>query len=278
MLHKAIDSVIKQTYPHWELIIIDNHSDDATDDLIRSYQNPKIKLYKIHNQGIVARSRNIGIQKAQGELISFLDSDDWWKPRKLEFSKNYIQEYGADFVYHDLYQINSGIKKFIFKIRRKKNLLSPVFRDLTQNRNVISNSSVVVKKKLLEKVGLISEDKEKVTWEDYDTWVKIAKLTNAFKRIPKTLGYYWTGTEALSSYEQTIKNIINIKRCFKESYGIYDNTPWWMDYCMGSSYYHIKEYKLALKYFRKTEHLPVSFALKKHVFLIASLFRRVSKN
>jgi len=125
---------------------------------------------------------------------------------------------------------------------------------------------------------LISEDKEKATWEDLDTWVKIAKITNAFKRIPKTLGYYWTGAEALSSHVQTIKNIVNFKRCFKEFYGIYNITPWWMDYCHGSSYYHIKEYKIAQKYLRKTEHLPAGFALKKYCFLIASLLRRISNN
>ena len=70
-LSRAIESVISQTYTNWEMIIVDNHSTDGTNDLIKSYQNKKIRLFKIQNDGIIAKSRNMGIENARGNYIAF---------------------------------------------------------------------------------------------------------------------------------------------------------------------------------------------------------------
>ena len=72
-LSRAIESVINQTYIDWELIIIDNNSIDNTKNLIESYKNNQIKLYNISNNGNIAKSRNLGISKASGDYIAFLD-------------------------------------------------------------------------------------------------------------------------------------------------------------------------------------------------------------
>ena len=120
VLDRAIDSVIKQTYTQWELVIIDNYSNDQTDDLIKSYQNPKIRIIKINNSGIIAKSRNLGIKKSRGEVIAFLDSDDWWAEKKLEYSLKYLFEYNADIVYHDLYEVKSEIFSLFHKKRKTK--------------------------------------------------------------------------------------------------------------------------------------------------------------
>ena len=58
----AVESVINQTYENWELIIIDNNSNDGTKELIEKYQNKKIFFYQINNQGVIAKSRNFGIE------------------------------------------------------------------------------------------------------------------------------------------------------------------------------------------------------------------------
>ena len=100
VLGRAIDSVLAQTYSNWELIIVDNHSSDQTDILVNNYHSSKIVLLKIHNKGIIAKSRNCGINHAHGELVAFLDSDDWWYPKKLEIVMKYFDQ--ADIVYHDL--------------------------------------------------------------------------------------------------------------------------------------------------------------------------------
>ena len=85
-LKRALQSVFDQTFTDWEIVVVDNHSMDDTDSLIKSFNEPKIRLFKIHNEGVIAASRNLGLRHSLGEYIAFLDSDDWWLPKKLEES------------------------------------------------------------------------------------------------------------------------------------------------------------------------------------------------
>jgi glycosyltransferase involved in cell wall biosynthesis len=269
VLGRAIDSVLAQTYKEWELIIIDNHSSDQSQQLITSYRSPKIKFFKFHNHGIIAKSRNQGILRSQGEHVAFLDSDDWWTSQKLEISLKYLNKYRADLVYHDLYQVKSNNQLFNFKKRKGKALTTPVFEDLIHNGSQIINSSVLVKKSCLEEIGLISEDPRKVTWEDYDTWIRLSKITDAFKKIPHTLGYYWDGSDNLTTHKQTISNIREIKKYFENADWINKcYRPWWMSYSSGRSYYLLGEYDYVIKELSKTRQFPLIFEIKKYYMLI----------
>ena len=100
-LKRCINSVLKQTYKNIECIIVDNYSYDKTDKIISNIKDSRLKLYKINNEGIIAKSRNLGINYSKGEIIAFLDSDDWWMENKLQLCIEEIIN-GADFVYHNL--------------------------------------------------------------------------------------------------------------------------------------------------------------------------------
>src|SRR3989304_8476363 len=80
---EAIGSVLNQTYPNLELIIIDNYSEDNTEEIVSSYKNQRVKYFKFRNHGVIAASRNYGMRHAQGDYIAFLDSDDLWEPTKI---------------------------------------------------------------------------------------------------------------------------------------------------------------------------------------------------
>ena len=82
-ISKAIDSLISQSHPLWEAIIVDNNSIDRTEEIVKSYRDSRIKFFKINNNGIIAKSRNYGIAKSKYDLIAFLDSDDWWNLKKV---------------------------------------------------------------------------------------------------------------------------------------------------------------------------------------------------
>ena len=97
-LKRALMSVQQQTFTHWEIIIVDNHSEDKTSEMVLGLKEPRITISQILNEGIITRSRNLGISKCQGKYIAFLDSDDWWHRRKLEFSVKYLEK-GADLVH-----------------------------------------------------------------------------------------------------------------------------------------------------------------------------------
>src|SRR5690554_6032761 len=87
VLPRAIDSVIAQTYPHWELLIVDDGSDDGTEELVAQYMNrePRIKFLERPSDRLRGGNacRNIGAEHAAGEYIAFLDSDDYWKQTRL---------------------------------------------------------------------------------------------------------------------------------------------------------------------------------------------------
>jgi glycosyltransferase involved in cell wall biosynthesis len=187
---KALRSVLNQTYQNWEAIVIDNQSIDKTYEILKKYKDRRIKYFKINNNGIIAKSRNFGIQTAKGEWVAFLDSDDCWTSDKLSICFEHFKK-KVDLIYHDMEIITSKQKLFQRKINRTRRLKKPILIDLLTNGNPITNSSVIVKKKILEKVGLIDECKDLVASEDYNTWLKISYLTDRFIHIPKKLGYYF---------------------------------------------------------------------------------------
>lgn len=189
-IRKAIESVISQDYQNWELVIVDNHSVDNTDEVIRSFNNKKVKTFKVNNNGSIGKSRNLGIKNSNGDWIAFLDSDDWWYPTKLSDSVKEISE-ATDIIYHDLdiYESRESDTKAPSLIKGKV-LKSPVLRSLLIGGNVIANSSVMVRKSILERIGYISEDMNINPSVDFNTWLKVASITEKFRYLPKSLGAY----------------------------------------------------------------------------------------
>ena len=192
-IRKALESVINQTYKNWEAIIIDNNSTDDTNKIINQYDDPRIKYLKINNNGVIAKSRNLGIKEAKGEWIAFLDSDDWWTKDKLEICFNKIDK-NVDFIHHAseyVFKTKSFFKKKIIKGRElKKPILNDLLIGSITKGSQISNSSVIVRKNILLKIGCLNENKILVGADDYDTWLRIAHITDQFLYINKKLGYY----------------------------------------------------------------------------------------
>ena len=219
-LSKALQSVLHQTYTNWEAIVIDNHSTDDTSKVIARFNDQRIKYLKIQNYGVIAKSRNIGIKSAKGDWVAFLDSDDSWTSDKLNICIENINS-RIDLIYHDLGVTSKGQIFFKGKLNQSRQLKKPVLIDLLVNGNVISNSSVIVRKKVLKKIGLIEENKDLIAAEDYNTWLKISKFTDQFLYIPKKLGYYHIHHEGVSRRNmsmptqkatQDFLNVLNYKQ------------------------------------------------------------------
>lgn len=83
-LRQALDSVVAQTYENWEIVFWDNQSTDSSADIVRSYEDPRIKYFRAPTHAPLYEARNYAFEKATGDLIAFLDVDDWWAPTKLE--------------------------------------------------------------------------------------------------------------------------------------------------------------------------------------------------
>ena len=216
-LKRAISSVINQTYTKWELIIIDDFSSNNPENIIKEFNNNKITFIKSNNSNNIARSRNVGIKKSKNNWIAFLDSDDVWVKDKLFIVQKNIIEKNPDFIHHGMYFLPKkfGFIKKILKSHSKK-IKKPILDTLIKYGNCIANSSVIVKKDLLIDIGLLSEDIKKISWEDYDCWIRCSRKTNNFLYIPKILGYYWIGGGNISSFERNYTNYKNFHSFYQK--------------------------------------------------------------
>ena len=190
LIGNAIKSIVNQTYKNWELIIIDNHSTDNTSDIISSFKNNKIKVFKIKNNGVIASSRNLGIKMSNGDWIAFIDSDDIWYPNKLSsVFKNINKKRNYHVFCHNELKKNMKTNKII-------NLIyGPSTRNfyayMLKNGNKLSTSSTVISKNYIKsKKLLFREDANLITVEDYDFWLLLARSNAKFYFINKFLGEY----------------------------------------------------------------------------------------
>ena len=187
LLKKCLESVIKQTFEHWEVIIVNNYSNDDTIKVYQSFNDKRIKLRNFRNNGIISCSRNFGLTLAQYPYIAFLDSDDIWFPKKLEKSYSYLVD-GNDIVCHDeIWVWEDGTKKLVNYGPEKLAL----YKNLLFKGNVLSTSAICCKKDLLLELNGFDESLLMAGNEDYDLWMRISKIEKyKFKFIPEPLGYY----------------------------------------------------------------------------------------
>lgn len=197
-INQAIQSVLDQSYENWELIVIDNYSTDKTDAVIASFSDPRIISKKIHNGGVIAASKNVGIFQAKGEWVAFLDSDDFWAANKL---KHCLEHAGnnVDIIYHNMATVDEKSK-----ISRRAKIKSwqvnaPITIDLMVRGNALAASSVMVRSKVLRQVNGMNESNCIVAAEDYNTWLRISQFTDGFKYIPQKLGFYRVHNSGISS-------------------------------------------------------------------------------
>lgn len=251
-LSRTIKSVLDQKFQDFEIIIVDNYSTDNTDEVVESFDDDRVTLLKLKNEGIVAASRNLGIKKAKGKYIAFLDSDDWWLPNKLHSCIDALSN-ELDLVYHDLYLVKSEVRfRKRSNVMKSRALTDPVFYDLLLNGNTICNSSVVVKRSLLIDIEGISEMNELVGCEDFDCWLRIASLTNKFGKVDGVHGCYWFGDDNLSSHPRKLMNINAMGKRYR-SYFKSENQealPAWMLFGLSRSHFGLMEFSQALKYSR----------------------------
>ena len=219
-LKGAIDSIVSQSYDNWELLIIDNHSQDFTDELIDSYKDHRIKTYKIHNNGNIAKSRNLGIKKSSGDYIALIDSDDFWHKDKLKISLEYLEKNKLNGLCHSEYWLyETGETE-----TRHYGLAGFSYNNLLKNGNNLSLSAVIVHADILKDVKGFSEDIDYITAEDYDLWLKLAKNNYKIKFIKNIMGTFRIHKYSESSdVDKNIKAICSVIKNHCKDNDIYKN-------------------------------------------------------
>ena len=167
-LQKAIDSVLSQTYHNFELIVVDDGSEDNTDKLVKNYGSDIVYIRQ-KNKGPAA-ARNRGVQAARYDLLAFLDSDDWFAENKLEVQLGAMLEKPAYLISHtqEIWYRNGRVLNQ--KTRHKKNSGDIFCQSL--ELCAVGMSTVMLHRKIFEHYGLFDEGYP--CCEDYEFWLRVS--------------------------------------------------------------------------------------------------------
>ena len=168
VVQEAIDSVLNQDFGDYELIVVDDGSDDNTPEILGAY-GKAITVLQQPNKGVSA-ARNSGIAEAAGQLIAFLDSDDLWLPGKLTAQVKFFEE-NADALINQTQEVwvRNGVR---VNPKKRHHKFSGMIFERSLALCLVSPSAVVIKKSLFDNVGLF--DEQLPACEDYDLWLRIS--------------------------------------------------------------------------------------------------------
>lgn len=206
----TIESVQKQTCQNWELIIVDDCSTDKTNDIAKGYakKDPRIMVIKAPKNGGVAAARNIGLENATGDFIAFVDSDDLWKPEKLEKQLAFMKEKGCVLSYTDFQKFNTSDGLLGKVIRCPKKMRA---NDILKNTAIGCLTVMVDKRQAGDfRMPLLNHT------EDNCTWYHILKNTNQVAyNLGTVLSLYREGNASLTKNKgKSAKQQWDTYRCY----------------------------------------------------------------
>lgn len=174
-IKQAIESVLAQTYQHWELIVVDDGSTDNTASIIKSYIDPRIKLVHQENRGQAA-ALNHGLDLARGDYITTLDTDDWFTVNSIAdrvYFLDRVPKYGV--VYGDgIYCDIEGKSLMRFSENRIGDVTGDVYDVLIGTPFFGTGGNVMVRRDAFESYDIRYD--ESIVWcQDYDVYIRLAE-------------------------------------------------------------------------------------------------------
>jgi glycosyltransferase involved in cell wall biosynthesis len=201
-IRRTLDSVFAQDYPRLEVLIVDDASTDDTVEILREYGD-RIDLHVLpQNSGRPAVPRNHALRRARGECIAFLDSDDLWKPGKLHRQVAFLAAH-PDYAWVHAYAENIDAEDRSLGIRHAGTLPPSGDNFAALLRHCyISISTVVVRRQILDTVGLLDEDRFYRAREDYDWFLRVAR-DHPLALIEDVLACYRKAPSGISAQDHT---------------------------------------------------------------------------
>ena len=174
-LKQCLESIVNQKYQNFEIIFWDNNSQDKSKEILNEYNDLRIKYYFSNKTEKLYIARNKAIKKTDGELIAFLDCDDWWNSDFLSARKEIFKDMDFDYFYSNTYLYLNKKKNFL--ANRKKKLPSGyIHHDLCKDYFIII-SGLIVRRSIFLEIGYFNENYEIIG--DFDFVMRIAEKFKA---------------------------------------------------------------------------------------------------
>ncbi len=194
---RAVDSVLAQSHPALEILIVDDGSKDRTAEVVEAMP-PPVRLIRKPNGG-PASARNLGALQAKGDWLALLDADDWWLPEKLREQLALATEPNIGMIH-------------CLPDHRNDQVPDRLTFEHLWDRNWIINSSVLIRRSVFQALGGFNEAKELISVEDYNFWVRVAASDSIIRTCPRVLVHYTRGIGISSNSERFMKaSLFNVE-------------------------------------------------------------------
>lgn len=210
----TIDSVLNQTFTDFELLVVNDGSQDSTLAVVNEIQDARIRVFSFPNSGVSA-SRNRGLAEAKGEFISFLDADDLWTPDKLETQLKALQENPQAAVAYSCTDWIDESGQFL-RAGGHMTVNGNAYEKLLLRDFVESGSNPLIRRQALEEVGTF--DESLAFAEDWDLWLRLAARYE-YVAVPSAQILYRISPESASSniWKMEVGSLKVIERHFAQA-------------------------------------------------------------
>lgn len=212
---ETIGSVAAQTYPNWELLLVEDGSSDGTaaviEEYVRQKKEDRIRLIRQPSNMGAARARNRGVREARGRYIAYLDADDLWMPGKLELQLGFMEEQGAAFTFTG-YEFADERGRGTGKVVHVPGTLS--------YRQALSNTTIFTTTVMFDTEKIAGELLEMPIMKSEDTalWWKVLRNGYTAYGLDENLALYRRAGRTLSSNK--LKAIRRIWRLYRDAEGL----------------------------------------------------------
>ncbi|SDW89224.1 glycosyltransferase family 2 protein [Flavobacterium degerlachei] len=171
-IEATLRSVLEQSFTDFEILIINDGSTDSSAEIIKKFNDPRIRYFSKENEGVSA-ARNFGIDKVQGEFIAFIDADDYWYPGFLEEMFQNIKKYPEQKVFSAAIEIETSKSVFPaqYSITKTSDCEIVNYFSASSKETVICTSCAVFNKSIFEEIG--NFDTQIKSGQDTDLWIRI---------------------------------------------------------------------------------------------------------
>ena len=207
-LHQSLDSIIQQTYKNWELIFWDVSTSDKSKKILEKYKEKRFKYFNIGVKKNLYNSRNEAIEVSNGELIAFLDCDDWWHKEKLEKQIKLFEDESVAMVYSGYFEYHQHKNKF------KKISTSKIFSGYIQSKIIhdyhIGILTTLIRKKVFHEIRGYNNFFH--ICGDFEFNIRMSE-NNKIIGLKEFLAYYRIHKENIS--RDIDKEIIELEYCYE---------------------------------------------------------------